>query len=299
MIVSIENFRAWSWSNTLSKMIPYLEDSVSRVVRRIADCTPFFNFKENIYLLQNVDCFQMLSNTRLDNVVCRLGGFALEYEEKIHEGTVYDNNLKSVGAIIATNPTLYEYGRSLNPNTHLIANGVDLELFRPPAIPLVHPKFQVGFVGNINSSFFLTYKGYQYAAGATNELYNEVDLVTALYRHNQIPHEDMAQQFYHKVHCVVNMSYGEGCSNTIMEALACGVPVICTKVGYHGAMLTQDENVLFVERSAEQLRDAILRLRDDKVLYHHLSHGGRKFAEKYHNLQIVADQYNEVFETLL
>ena len=200
MILSIENFTNWSWSSVLTDMIPLLSYPVRRFVRDCRDLD--FKYEGPIpdaYLLQNADCFSVFSTANpLVNGVCRLGGFSMKSTEDIIDHSVYDERLKHVGAIIATNHMLYRYARSLNRNSVLLPNGIDLQVFVPRMIPLETEKFQVGFAGNINSSFYLCYKGYQFIAGACNELFDTVSLVTALYRVSQKPHDVMVSDFYHK-----------------------------------------------------------------------------------------------------
>jgi len=297
MITSIENFTSWSWSGIFTNMIPYLDLPVSRIVRgpNIEDVE--VSTDTEILLLQNVDSLNIKGNKA--RTVCRIGGIGLEREQDVLNGTKWDYPLSQVGAVIATNPLLATYGAMHNRNTHMIPNGLDLSLFTPNWERRPGKMFRVGFVGNISTSFYLTYKGFHFVAGACSELFDQTEMITALYKSRQLPHEKMISDFYDKVDCVVNMSLGEGCSNTIMEALACGVPVICTKVGYHGAKLRDGYNCLFVPRDAPALRDAILKLANNVHLWQVIRKNGREFAEANHDIRKIAKSYNEVFKTLL
>jgi len=73
------------------------------------------------------------------------------------------------------------------------------------------------------------------------------DIVTF---HGVINHADVAT-FIQKSHLLVLPSYQEGVPNVIMEAFACGVPVVATKVGGIPEVLTQQNGVL-LDSYAEQ-----------------------------------------------
>jgi len=219
--------------------------------------------------------------------------------DKKNLGTRYDAELKKVGAIIATNQQLYEIGKRVNPNTFLIPNGTDLSRFKP-ADPNLNFKrqFTVGFCGNTWGQG-LDYKGYQFYVQATIRIYGEVEGKKLLHAYKKIKHENMPEKFYHLIDCLVLPSRGEGCSNIIVEALACGVPVLCTKVGYHGEMLQDRKTCLFIERDVQNIMDRIMELKNNPALRIELSENGRKFAEEHHDIKKIAIEYNRIFKMIL
>ena len=203
------------------------------------------------------------------------------------------NNMRQCFAVIATNNFLYKIAKEVNPNTVLIPNGIDLTEW---SIIKKQPKeFTVGFVGNISNLEYRDYKGYDFVEQACKEL--DIPLRTALYGENQILHDEMRARFYSKVSCIVHPTKGEGNSNTLMEAIACGIPCITTReAGFHGEMLEQEKNVLFCERSVESVKQCIEQLRKDKGLYKKIKINGRKFAEQYHDIKKIAKQYDALFQ---
>ena len=220
--------------------------------------------------------------------------------------TKYHSDFQTVGAIIATNDALAGIASDANDNVTVIPNGVPLDLFCPAKERPERP-FTIGFAGNI-WGMGSKYKGWKHFVQAGVDLaVDGVETLYLLHKSNQIPHADMPQGFYHKIDALVLPSQGEGCSNVVTEALACGVPVIMTKVGFHGERLTNEENVLYIVRdlegespqTTEQIKVAVRRLMSEPDLRTRLAEQGRAFAEQHHDISQVAASYHQVFQGIL
>ena len=109
----------------------------------------------------------------------------------------------------------------------------------------------------------------------------------------------MPSGFYHQIECLILPTIGEGCSNVVMEALACGVPVLITKVGYHGEMLEDKKNCIFIERDANDIEKKVMMLKNDPALRISLAENGRVFAEKHHDITEIAKEYDRIFKLVL
>ncbi len=313
-VLSVVNAKSWSWgisSEPLMRMLPnYRFASILRMPKcKIqmeqagiqADITiPAVNIDRglteffDLTVLQNVDSVPLVNKEQRKKVVVRMGGMLIDDKNC---STRYDDTLKEVGAVIATNYTLGDIARRVNQNTYVIPNAVDLSLFTTASNRPDRP-FTVGFAGNVFGAG-MEYKGYKYFMQAAIMLAPEVEIKTNLHAHSQVPHDEMPEKFYHKIDCLILPSMGEGCSNVVMEALACGVPVLLTKVGYHGEMLIDGENCLFIERDIESIRQAILKLKNDPELQKRLSENGRAFATQHHDIHDIAEKYDRVFQNLL
>lgn len=298
-ILSVEHFHTWSWSCGVPELLTFMGvEQYQRSILTPQRILPQRHYAAyDAFLLQNVDLMKFFAQQELQMSVVRMGGMDFRSLDSHLDCHYYDAELEQAGAVIATNTQLFDIATRVNDNSYIIPNGVDLELFRP--CPKNNERFTAGFAGNINSAIHMEYKGYIHIVTAVQALMPGVDFITALYNYNQLPHESMPRDFFGRIDCLINASYNEGCSNTIMEALACGVPVICTKVGYHGERLTHEENCLFVERNSESIQAAVVRLRDDKELRDKLSLRGRRFALVNHDIETVARAYRRVFEQLL
>lgn len=251
----------------------------------------------DVTLIQNVDSVNLIAGNKKRCVV-RLGGIVMD-DNFIK--SKYDDVLRGVGAVIATNNALCGLGIRVNPNTVMLPNGVDLEMFRP-VHELRPERFTAGFAGNIWGGG-LNYKGYQYFVDMAVRLMTQgVSAKKLLHKYPdeqspsaQVEHGKMPEMFYHRIHCLVLPSLGEGCSNVTAEALACGVPVLITKVGFHGETLVDGENCLFIERDAEQIAGRVMELKNNPELWTKLSVNGRKFAEEHHDVRKIAQEYKKIF----
>lgn len=295
-ILSIENSLKWSWSFALLALKKSLKYDVVRFKRMVnfelpEDIIKFFD----VTLIQNVDTLKLISDNNKNDykkMIIRVGDMATSKDK-------YSDQLKRVGAIVATNNELYKKVSGYNKNSYMIPNGCDIELFKPkPHDPYEKVKtFTVGFAGNIYGQGMF-YKGYDLYSKAISGMYY-VDHLEALFNNNQINHEDMPADFYHKIDCLILPTKGEGCSNVTMEALACGVPVITTKTGYHGEVLEDNVNCLFIDRTITGITDAVSKLINDKELCKTLSNNGREFALHYHNIKNIAVKYDVVIRSIL
>jgi len=300
-VLGIQNAKKWSWSFVLRRMIQELpEYKFATILGRPKEkidigLVDFFN----ITLVQNV------STTKLDGnkqkIILRMGGLRISDQ---NSSTRFNDDLAEVGAVIATNGKLFEMGKRVNDNTFLIPNGVDLQLFKPrsqrqqPFNDNNGKPFVVGFVGNIDDQG-RKYKGWDYYVQATLRLYPGIKTKHALFGREQILHDEMPKKFYHQIDCLVLPSVNEGCSNTVVEALACGVPVLITKVGFHGERLENGVNCLFVKMDIDDIITKIQFLAKTPELRMKLAFNGRIFAETNHNINMLAIEYHNVFQSVL
>jgi glycosyltransferase involved in cell wall biosynthesis len=99
---------------------------------------------------------------------------------------------------------------------------------------------------------------------------------------------------------VPSRSRSEGFSISALQGMACGRPVIATRVGGVPFLVRNGETGLVVEpRSWEKLAEAISRVLKDTALATRLGRDGRRRAERFFSWGRVAKMTEEMYETIL
>jgi len=282
-VCSIEFTFSWSWGLVIADMIQNLKHikfERTTMPERGKQATA------DVILCQQATLLAKIKEKY--KTLCRLGGNRTFDDVDPKMVAHHMGNMKECFAIVATNQHLYELAKLANPNSYLIPNGLDVDKWKPR-------EFTVGFSGNVQSDRNLKYKGYSFIEEACKQL--GVSLKSALYGSKQIPYAEMPSRFYHVIDCIVHPTLGEGCSNTLMEACACGVPMIMSRTaGYHSELMRDGEDCLFCERTVESIADCIRRIRDDRDLRTKLAVNARAFAVRHHDVTKIAKQYEEIFQ---
>jgi glycosyltransferase involved in cell wall biosynthesis len=87
--------------------------------------------------------------------------------------------------------------------------------------------------------------------------------------------------------------------SSLVEAMACGLPVISTPVGAIPTLIAHECNGLLVEAANEQaLSQAVVRLLSDRALAERLSHAARKSVQDHYSADTVTRAYLGVFQAL-
>lgn len=95
-------------------------------------------------------------------------------------------------------------------------------------------------------------------------------------------------------------SLAEGISNTILEAMASGLPVVATDVGGNGELVQAGETGYLVPRNdPDAMARALERYVDDQALRRAHGDSGRRRTEQRFSLDGMVDRYVQVYESLL
>ena len=92
-----------------------------------------------------------------------------------------------------------------------------------------------------------------------------------------LKHEDIPI-FLNAADIFVLPTLAEGCCNAIIEALACGLPVISSALPFNDDILNDDYSIRVDPTNIEEIATAIKRLKDDPSLRLLMSENARQFA---------------------
>ena len=136
-------------------------------------------------------------------------------------------------------------------------NGVDEELFYPSTnLPT---EFRACWVGNPDS---IGNKGLDLINRACEiSATPRMTLATNATLAKPMPQEQVRDELYHQSSCYICASEWEGTPNPGLESLACGLPVISTRVGNMVELIQDGQNGFLVDRSAESIAAALTKLR--------------------------------------
>jgi len=171
----------------------------------------------------------------------------------------------------------------------------------------------VGFVGRL-----VPVKGISYLAAAIKKLDNEgfsadflivgdgperkrlENLQLSNSRVSLVGYRAHPAEFIQAADYLVLPSLGEGCPNAVLEALACGKPVIASKVGGVPDLIEHEKTGWLVNpRDVEGLAEGIKALASDAKRLRLMGKEARKFAETALDWRVVTRQILEFYSTLI
>jgi len=228
------------------------------------------------------------------------------------------------GKIAVSKPALEYVSRHLPGDYHIIPNGIDAEHFclnGPGRKELVDGKINILFVGRLERR-----KGLGYLLDACakvkrsfpnlrlivvgpgimlrlryEKLVEDMDLTDNVVFTGFVPSDELPS-YYHSadVFCAPATG-GESFGIVLLEAMACGKPVVATNIqGYASVLAHGEEGLLVPPRDEESLAHALLSLVNDKALRLKMGAKGRIKAEKYSWPNIarqVIDYYNSLHDS--
>lgn len=181
-----------------------------------------------------------------------------------------------------------EYGISTEANTVVLPNCVNDKVFHPVDSTLFKKElgasesdFVISFTGA-----FIDRKGYNRLSDAVDKL-NDDHIKVIFSGKPMAGHESDMPHCKGFIHCgsvnhddlpkylcasdvFVLPTLKEGCCNAIVEALACGIPVVSSDRSFNDDILNDGNSLRVDPESVDEIAGAIQQLRDDKNMYERL-----------------------------
>jgi len=214
---------------------------------------------------------------------------------------------KKSKATITNSQGLKELALESSPNQkiEMIFNGVDVEEFKP-----LKNKKQNKQLTLISTGRLIERKGYQYLIPAIKNLNVKLQLIGDGNLTDELKdlskgldveflgkknHKDLIKDLQ-KADIFILPSLNEGMSNSILEAMACELPIITTDTG--GSKELIKGNGFIVEKeSIDDLKKVLKKYQKDKTLIKKQGEISRKIAEKM-SWKNVAGAYRGVYDEL-
>jgi len=115
-----------------------------------------------------------------------------------------------------------------------------------------------------------------------------------------LPEVDDVARYLNTADLFVLPSLFEGLSNSLLEAMASGLPVVSTRVGGSIDIIENGINGLLVDvDDEEQLTQAISKVLEDLLLGKTMGENARKTIEASYDLNKIADKYLELYKELV
>jgi len=248
-----------------------------------------------------------------------LGGGFFDFIINTYEKTVSKWIIQSSDEIIAVSNAVMKHTLSLGASSSkvkVIPNGVDLEEFKPRRELEKTGVKRIIFVGRLFPN-----KGIQYLVKAAQIVLAKhpcVEFIIVgrgpmeaelrkMVRRLNIEHAfkflgivPSVPEVMNQCDIFVRPSLTEGMPLTILEAMACGLPVIASKIPGSSEVVKDGETGILVEvGNVEQLGNAIIRLLEDENYAERIRTRAYEFVKKHYSWDRIAEEYLKTYNDVL
>jgi hypothetical protein len=205
-------------------------------------------------------------------------------------------HLRRFVALHVPSRILYTIFNELHPKVFYTPHGVDINVFKPRAGELFSSpqgELLLGWAGSLTNH--PGKRGMEDYIVPALEGLNGVTLKLAARERRWRSQEEMVE-FYQGLDALICASRTEGGPHPLLEASACQIPIISTRVGIAPELVSHGDNGLLVDRSVEAIRDAVIRLRDNRDLRLQMGRRAREIVESAWSWDTQARNYIPFFE---
>lgn len=163
--------------------------------------------------------------------------------------------------VSANNLALAEVLREYRKDIQYLPNGVDIDYFCPSEFEYNPDKITIGWVGNKDRDE----KNYRRLLVRIKKTVGPPFRIKTITSKKSTPAKRLVspkrmRRFYRKLSYYLVTSSYEGTPNPALEAAACGVPVITTRVGNMPELIVHRENGFFIKKDVKRANRRIRKL---------------------------------------
>ncbi len=224
-------------------------------------------------------------------------------------------------ALVAVSNGLRSYAKETAPNLpiQVIPNAIDLSAFTPPMQRETDGPIRLLYVGRFNvfknvetlveavgklsqmdvSEFELRLVGEGEQRPVLERMVSELDLTRKVHFVGWVARDRVADH-YRSADIFVTATTWEGMPNTVLEAMACGLPIVGTQAPGLQELVHDGLNGYLVPiKDAEALAEVLASLIENGYERRRMGHESRKLAEREFAWEYIAKQYLGVYEQVM
>jgi glycosyltransferase involved in cell wall biosynthesis len=224
---------------------------------------------------------------------------------------------KNAKAVVANSPSLAELAQASDPvSVTVIPNGVDTQYYRPSGnnIGVKGAPLRLLLVGRFHRQklipetiqwlaqaksqgieFLVTIVGDGPERDAVEATIEDVNMIKFICLKGWLGKDELIKQ-YQQADCYLNLSSYEGMPNTVLEAMACALPVIASDIPPHRHLVEHQVTGYLVDLDRpESLIDQLTELATDRRRGRVMGEAGRQLVLAGHSWTAVANSYMALF----
>jgi len=228
---------------------------------------------------------------------------------------------RDADALVAVSNGLRSYARDTAPDLpiQVVPNAIDLSAFTPPLQRETDGPVRLLYVGRFNAfknaetlveavgrlsqmevgDFELDLVGEGERRPALERMVSELGLTRRVHFLGWVARDRIAD-YYRRADIFVTATTWEGMPNTVLEAMACGLPIVGTQASGLRDLVRDGVNGYLVPiRDPDALAEALARLVDNGYERRRLGRESRKLAEREFAWEYIAEQYLRVYEQVM
>lgn len=268
------------------RMAQYLEDS--NLKGRVLDLPDAFS----LYWKRRQEIKRPLLNRIFDSIESRR---VADYESVMHK---FDS------CLVCSQEDLEFLKESQHPkHLYLLPNGVDLETFKPRKNDNA-PSKRLLFTGNMDYApnvdgvlYFVkeilpvirqTIPDVHFTIAGQRPIKKISDLKTEnIEVTGFVP--NLADEYARAAVVVAPLRFGAGTQNKVLEAMAMGIPVVCTNIGFKGLGIENGEGV-YMETDPHKFAETTIKLLQDEELRSSVGEKGHRIIQQKFNWDEIANK---------